>query len=297
MPHCCRVTNFEVKESASNWLITLEAPLPPTVVDFGTIFSETFPGSQISHVARNFLDPWKVQVQVPKNRGTQSTLEGLLNILHWTVTISDQADESHALYLHQLPHPTEDPDRDQWKRTKLGNLVHKAKSYSPTTGNKPAALELAGWLHRWLTKHPRYFRANAIVPAPPGNPDKSFDLPLFLADELSSRLHMPRYVCEKAKDMQQQKEVEQDLAILRDNVNQKFRINTDLSGLTVVIIDDLYRSGATVAELVRACRVAGAQRVLSLVATKTAKFYTGLTASDWYSVSVEAEKPLEGQNA
>ncbi len=41
-------------------------------------------------------------------------------------------------------------------------------------------------------------------------------------------------------------------------------------------------------ELVRACRAAGATTVLSLTFTKTAKFATGLTASDWYKVSMEA---------
>lgn len=57
----------------------------------------------------------------------------------------------------------------------------------------------------------------------------------------------------------------------------------DLRGLTIVAIDDLYDTGRTMNEMVRALRAAGAARVLSLTAVKTAKNCYGMSpsSSNW----------------
>ena len=212
----------------------------------------------------------------------------MLSILRWTVTISDSADESHAIYLHNLPHPTEDPYEVVWKHTKVGKLVNRAKSYSAFSGSRKAALELADKVEYWLTRHIRYASADLIIPAPPGNPDKAFDLPRFVADEVGGRLGLPVGLCTATGLTQPQKGVEQEIPELYSNIDGKYRAQSSLKGMTVIAMDDLYQSGATMNELVRACRAAGATTVLSLTFTKTAKFATGLTASDWYKVSMEA---------
>lgn len=63
------------------------------------------------------------------------------------------------------------------------------------------------------------------------------------------------------------------------------------------MLDDIYRSGSTIREMVRACRAAGAKEVLSLTATKTAKFCRGITPSEWYEVSMAAaEAPKEARD-
>ena len=294
MPHCCRITDFAIQEFPTLWCINIDVPLPPVMVDFRQIFQATFPGCVIKSSGRNLLGSWQFVFQIPKRGIKREILESFLRILQWTVTISDHADESHALYLHTIPHPAVDPYEAEFRRTKMGELVNRAKSYSPYTGSKPAASNLFDYVQYWIVRHPRYKAADVIIPAPPGNPSKAFDLPLFIAERLAEHLGIPIYSCQKTGNMQQQKQVVQDLPTLQANVSGKVRVNQNLNGKTVLVLDDLYQSGATIDEVVRACRASGAHTVLSLVATKTAKFCTGLTASDWYDVAMEAGDGLGG---
>ena len=154
----------------------------------------------------------------------------MLSILRWTVTISDSADESHAIYLHNLPHPTEDPYEVVWKHTKVGKLVNRAKSYSAFSGSRKAALELADKVEYWLTRHIRYASADLIIPAPPGNPDKAFDLPRFVADEVGGRLGLPVGLCTATGLTQPQKGVEQEIPELYSNIDGKYRAQSSLTG-------------------------------------------------------------------
>ena len=102
-------------------------------------------------------------------------------------------------------------------RTRIGNLVYKAKSYTPTTGSKPAASDLAQKFVYWLERHPQYMKAHVIVPVPPSNKAKAFDLPAFVAKYLRlnwiwrwlpALRHGPRYlkrklemICRRLKPM------------------------------------------------------------------------------------------------
>lgn len=292
MPHCCRISDFAIQDSPTLWRINIDVPLPPVMVDFRHIFKATFPGCTVQSSSRNHLGLWQFVFQLPKRGIKKEILESYLRILQWTVTTSDHANESHALFLHTIPHPVIDPYEAEFRRTKMGELVNRAKSYSPYTGSKPAASDLFDHVQYLIARHPRYQVVDVIIPAPPGNPSKAFDLPLFIAEKLAEHLGIPIYSCQKTGNMQQQKAVEQDLSVLQTNVLGKFSVNQNLNGKAVLVLDDLYQSGATINEVVRACRAAGAQTVLSLVATKTAKFCNGLTASDWYGVSMEAEDGL-----
>lgn len=134
---------------------------------------------------------------------------------------------------------------------------------------------------------------DVIIPAPPGNPIKAFDLPLYIARHLSDTLKYRLGACGKIQPVKEQKSLEQDLEILWDNVHGKFMVVTPVRDKSVIILDDLYGSGITLGEVARACRAAGAKSVLSLAATKTAKFCNGLSPSGWYEVSMEAEAGID----
>lgn len=233
---------------------------------------------------------WKSEFLIAREAISEDVLLKFLKILKWTVTISDDADESHALYLHYLPHPTDDPYVPMWKPTRIGNLIRKAKSYGPTSGSKSAASELSKKIEYWILRHPRYRMSDVIISAPPGNPNKTFDLPLHIANYLSAIMKYCLGTCEKIQPMRQQKSLEQNYQTLQSNVTGKFKVDIDLRDKSVIVLDDLYQSGETLRELARACRAAGAKNVLSLAASKTAKFCNGLSPSEWYEVSMEAEQ-------
>lgn len=55
----------------------------------------------------------------------------------------------------------------------------------------------------------------------------------------------------------------------RRNVRGAFRINKNLSGLRVALLDDVITTGATLNELARACRAAGAVRIEAWAVART----------------------------
>lgn len=292
MPYCSRIGRFTVAPSKSHWIVAIFTPLNNGIVDFGTILRNTIGGARFTSegFTPGIDNPRKLEFSIPREFIREKDLHRFLGILKWTVSISDDADESHALYLHILPHPTEDPYVPRWQRTRIGNLVNEAKSYGPTTGNKAAAMELSERMEYWIIRHPRYRSADVIISAPPGNPNKAFDLPRFIATHLSKALEFHLEACKIVHAVQQQKSLPQDIESLRSNVSGNFKIAVSLRGKDVIVIDDIYQSGETLRELTRACREAGAKSVLSLAASKTAKFCNGLPPDGWYEVSMEAEQ-------
>ena len=295
MPNCGRIKKYIIEEGPSDWTVTFDVSPPAEAVDFSALIQNALPGAVSGSTAtliEEFEQVRRTTVVVPKAVISRVALESYFAILRWTVTIADDADESHAIYIHNLPHPREEASDPDWQQTRIGKLVNKAKSYSPTTGSKPAAQELAERFDYWLVRHPRYKMADVVIPAPPGNPEKAFDLPEFVARHIANEFEMELISCTKTRETTAQKNVGDNEDSLQANVREAFAIPQDLTGKTVLIIDDIYRSGETIRELTRACRAAGAATMLSLTATKTAKFCNGFTASDWYQVSMEAAAPL-----
>lgn len=230
MPSCSRIRDFIINRDAGKWRAVLTLSLSPQDVDIPGIVTAAFPGSRIESISREWKmleTSYEAVIELP---GSVRCLElrKLLSILRWTVTISDSADESHAIYLHNLPHPTEDPYEVVWKHTKVGKLVNRAKSYSAFSGSRKAALELADKVEYWLTRHIRYASADLIIPAPPGNPDKAFDLPRFVADEVGGRLGLPVGLCTATGLTQPQKGVEQEIPELYSNIDGKYRAQSSL---------------------------------------------------------------------
>ena len=295
MPYCSRIDSFYVTPSSNFWSITIRLPLDTRLVNFGAVLQHSILGTRL--VREEFLPAMsaahQLQFLIPKKAICEDALQRFLRILKWTVTISDDADESHALYIHTLPHPTQDPYEPNWQRTRIGNLVYTAKSYSPSTGSKPAAADLSERMAYWIRRHPRYRSADVIISAPAGNPCKGFDLPASIVAELSQIFGFRIASCTIIGKILQQKTVPQDIDTLRSNVGDKFRVKENLLGENVIVVDDIYQSGETLRELTRACREAGAKSVLSLAASKTAKFCNGLPPHEWLEVSMEAEQASE----
>ena len=204
MPYCSRITRYDIQDVSGHWKVSYQTPFPPTMVSFGRIMDLTFRGTRATGPKRQlkgFEREWTADVMIPKTVISLPSLRSFMEILQWTVTIADDADESHAVYLHNLPFPRkgdEDPDAVDFHHTRVGDLVKRAKSYSHNTGDAVAATELTDTVMRyWMERHPRYMRADIMIPAAPGNPHKRFDLPLFMATRLASNLGKELVKCSK----------------------------------------------------------------------------------------------------
>jgi len=72
----------------------------------------------------------------------------------------------------------------------------------------------------------------------------------------------------KTRQTQPQKEM-QTLPQKRDNVAGAFALNSDINGKQVLLVDDLFNSGATLEESTRLLRKHGAANVNVLTLTRT----------------------------
>ena len=279
MPTCTRINKYRLKQNGEDWFVTIHSPLQSDKDTYRDILGSCFQGARLVSAERTGIPPgfvWESEFTTPITRVSNNKLVEFLNLLNQSVTILDCADESHALGLHHLYHPNDDPDEsDVRKRTELGVLMKKAKSYDTDSGDEVAASELAALMVSWVKAHPRYSRASFIISAPPGDTSKKYDLPRMIVSHLSKAFGFGIINCQSKPLEQPQKSIE-ELDDLKSNISGNFLVAGGLYNRDVVIIDDIYRSGATINELTRACREAGAKSVLSLTGTKTARFCKGL---------------------
>lgn len=295
MPYCGRIDKFTISEHPESWGVTVWLHYRSENAGLSDLIPRAFPGSTLTRVGTLQPDGQWIEVgsgefyyTVPKESVQRDVLEGFLQLLHWSVTIADDADESHALQVHEVPPIDSEQMSSRWAHTEIGLMVNHAKSYDATSGNRSAATRLAEQFVYWISSHPRYRTAGVVVAPPAGNPDKDFDLPYLLAGHVAEKLGMDHIQSKKTRQTRPQKEVGDNPEELAENVHDSMAVEEDLSGRIALIVDDLYRSGSTVCELVRACKAAGAPAVLVLTATKAAKFCNGFSASRWRDVYEEA---------
>ncbi len=210
----------------------------------------------------------------------RETFTKFLDLLKRHIAIDDSLDESHALAPHSLP-----PEGEEWNRTSMGKLVKKAKSYYGEAAykDKQAAKEICMLLLNFINSHPRYRRADILVPAPSSNPARTKTLSLALSKAISKRLEKRLVTPVRLKPIPPQKDYEEGTSGVPRSEVQKGTVDIaeSMQGSHAIIIDDLYDSGETLKEVARACREAGAMSVLGLTVTKNATFTQGMDLTEW----------------
>lgn len=191
-------------------------------------------------------------------------------LLQKAVFIHDDLDECFALGMH-----SERREDGTVGKAEFGELVYRSKPYNRTThpGSKVASRSLAERLARFVKAHPTYGRADLLVPVPPSNADKDFDLPTLLVQDMSSSSGVPCRigVVRKARQTAPMKSCVTEAEKIRNVQGAYVVSSTPIRGRSVILVDDIYQSGATLNEVARSLRKAGAAEVLGLVATKTLK--------------------------
>jgi len=125
-------------------------------------------------------------------------------------------------------------------RTEIGELVYRLKYKND--------LSVVPQITDYVLKNISFQIMNVIIPVPPSNLNRQFQ-PLYIVGQaLSQRINIPFYKdaiiktkdTPKLKDIAEQSDREK---ILSDAF--MFNANYSFSGLNVLIIDDLFRSGST----------------------------------------------------
>lgn len=152
-----------------------------------------------------------------------------------------------------------------WERSEIGEQVFQLKYRRA----RQQAVPMASRLHAFIEQHPRFKNVDGIVTVPPSR-KTAFDaisaIAKILAEKLNIDLLENRLV--RIRETAPQKSMT-NLAQKRANVRGAFAVNGNVRSLRLLVLDDLYDSGATLEEVFGVLSRAGATEIYVLTLTKT----------------------------
>jgi ATP-dependent DNA helicase RecQ len=151
-----------------------------------------------------------------------------------------------------------------WVRSRVGDLTYRLK-YEGDTSVLPALVTQTVELTQ---AHPELIQVDVILPVPPSTSRPTDPVQLFctaLAEKIG--IPMQASLC-KTRKTQPQKEMK-TLAQKRANVSGAFTLLGDVKGKRLLLVDDLFDSGATLDEITRLLKKHGALLVTVLTLTCT----------------------------
>jgi hypothetical protein len=198
----------------------------------------------------------------------QAAIKALLGALAAALFLKDGLDECFALSLHMVL--TEDGG---FVRTPIAQLVREAKPYDTgwNPGSKEKATKLAALLTDFIRIHPTYSRVPFVAAVPASNPNKPFDLPTFLVEQIAAATgkEVVTASIRKTRPTQPMK----SFATLADkaaNIKNVFHVEpARVAGKEIILIDDIYQTGTSINEVTGALRAVGVRQVFGLTLTKT----------------------------
>lgn len=195
--------------------------------------------------------------------GYPPELRELVNLLKEVVSIPRPASVDVAIALDWYKRVEDGVEPKDWPDTAMGQCIHYTKYalYPSGSTSRLKRAELIQALATFIQKHPLYAAA-AAVSAPPGSAADGRSFGELLAQDVARSTGKPFLGQRAAGPRPQQKEgVNQDLS-------QAFTLDGSASG-TVIVIDDVFRSGGSVSGAAAAARRGGASSVLALTAVRT----------------------------
>lgn len=157
-------------------------------------------------------------------------------------------------------------EENELKYTRLGNIVHAIKY----RGDKSRINALVNDVATSISSFPYYKDADFICAIPPSN-GKGFDLPTYIASQVSPEVSKPdisKYLVAGEKRQLKQTSLDNKITELS---NWNISINTDIRRKTIILIDDLYQSGSTMMYIAKKLQEAGAKYIYGLSIVKNLK--------------------------
>lgn len=151
-----------------------------------------------------------------------------------------------------------------WHRSSIGDLAFRLKYRNDGSAVAPLVKEAVNL----ITRSPELAEVDAVVPVPPTQ-TRQLDPVKAFAEALARELGVAVLpAVRKVRATRPQKEM-RTLAQKRANVRDAFAVTQNLAKRRLLLVDDLFDSGATLEEVFRVLRLAGAAYVNVLTLTRT----------------------------
>lgn len=146
--------------------------------------------------------------------------------------------------------------------TEVGSLEHIAKEQQ----NRAAVDLLNARLAAVIRRHPSLSRVEIVAPMPP-RPSKTFHLPVEMAKGIGATLEctVDLSLTKTEHPKLRMLPIKQKLSALAE----AFSLGDSVEGKSILIVDDLYQSGASVWSLARYLKARGARLVYGLACVKS----------------------------
>lgn len=203
------------------------------------------------------------------------TVNALLKLLSRILTVRCTDNVDYALALDWYKTAVECVAPQDWENTRVGDLVSRGKYlYSRRAEDvlkrKECGRELVHKLIEVINEHPLLRHVHGIIVVP-GHDSKVVSFGAQVAVSVAQRMEKPFMRCEATRDFRAAaKELPPEERA--SALHGQFVCTEDLTGMSLLIVDDVYSSGSTVTEVARAARAAGAKHVASLCAVRTMRF-------------------------
>lgn len=282
MPECTILRSYDVKQESGRIAVDVVFPDSATNAAFQRLVSmleAAFPSCRVTIVKP--LDPSWYQyagkftvssISAPDIR----CLESLLGLMHGHLTIFDALDESYALAPYQLWVGSDNEGNEKLDNTMIGDIVYRAKYKD----DQKARAQIQMLMIEFIQAHPSYRNADVLCAVPASDTSRTSHLPTHLGERIAVALGKQCVPVCKVRKTQQQKDIE-DERQKKINVEDSMKVVSSLHGKTVIALDDFYESGRSMEEMARACRAAGAARLLGLAVVKNRKGLKKLRAEDY----------------
>jgi ATP-dependent DNA helicase RecQ len=218
------------------------------------------------------------QLRRPKNysMNDESNNSDLRNTSHEAL-IEKQEDSIEAFLANPHPRPLVGPwhagwalgfhsriTGSDWSRSDVGDLTYRLKYDGDTTVLSTLVQKTLDLIHL----HPEITRVDVIVPVP-STTERKINPVLEYCNALADKIKLPmRSPVVKTRQTQPQKEMK-TLAQKRANVAGAFSLDGEIKDKRILLVDDLFDSGATLEEITRLLLKHGASRVNVLSLTRT----------------------------
>ncbi|MBV9031324.1 MAG: hypothetical protein JO364_13690 [Pseudonocardiales bacterium] len=193
----------------------------------------------------------------------------LLAVLGTTLTLSCPVTLDFVLALDWYKQPVEGVSATSWPNTEIGELVHLGKYRYKAEGDRQTkvGLLLMRKMSAVIRGHPLLRKADIVLDVP-GHDIERVSFGSRMAATVARDFEIPR-IRVNARDKFRAEAKSMDPSERARVLAGQFGIADDLQGQTVLIVDDVFHSGAGMGETARAARDAGANRVLGICAVRT----------------------------
>jgi adenine/guanine phosphoribosyltransferase-like PRPP-binding protein len=178
--------------------------------------------------------------------------------------------------------------------TDLADLVHRGKHLYTPLGDvqnlKQVGCAVVDEMAEFVGQHPLLKDVDAIA-APPGHDPTVLSFGSRVAAGVAMRRGIPLVRCTSPQEFRAPIR-SLEFSARATALSGQFRCPDDVSGQRILIVDDVYASGATVEETARALRVAGADQVASIAAIRTMEFELGHVTKEFAEERLLADLAL-----